>query len=296
MKKATWVFAGILTCLALVFTTGSALALPASASSTLTADWTSFSATFKGNSITNSDTDPYFYKGTDDRSEAGHFEGKNFRDPAARYIVFKDSWNEGGSSWHDTKAETPSWVDPLLDNDGSNGYTASDVLAASAWANVTNPDGMAYADARVERGGIFDIDGPGWVKLSIDYSLLFTEVIGDPVTDWAEEYARIGFELRVRTHTDANKVDHYGPAVASAYLDWDDLGNLSLSSPGSSPTLELSHYFSGAERVMFDLQLDVEAMASNVQPVPEPASIFLLGSGLLGLTRFARKRNKRKIT
>ncbi|MBU0985739.1 MAG: PEP-CTERM sorting domain-containing protein, partial [Proteobacteria bacterium] len=50
----------------------------------------------------------------------------------------------------------------------------------------------------------------------------------------------------------------------------------------------------GTTQVDFDfVTLDVSAL--NLSPIPEPATMLLLGSGLIGLARFRRKNKEIKL-
>ncbi|OPL17225.1 MAG: hypothetical protein AVO38_05335 [delta proteobacterium ML8_D] len=147
---------------------------------------------------------------------------------------------------------------PEYSNSGyENGTVSGDYVAYNAWANV----------ATVE-DGLFDFNGA-----------YFTGA-------W-----RDGLNIRLRGFSGGSQqyettivVDHTGPTWATA--DFLGIDRLEFYSFGGTQVDNL--FGSGAHFAMDNFTFNETA------PVPEPATILLMGTGLLGMMGYGRKRLNKK--
>lgn len=136
-------------------------------------------------------------------------------------------------------------------------------------------------NTQIDRFGFFNVSGNGTLSVDADYTIeLFLEDEGDFEYIWARG---VGY-VKLGKHDSSGNV-------------WDVLAdnqwggvNTMFSEYGShvfDGTLHIEHAYSDGELGMFDIS--GQSAINGVNPVPEPTTMLLLGSGLAGLTAFRRK-------
>ena len=169
----------------------------------------------------------------------------------------------------------------VVDNAFGSASTTVEQLSvqASASANgIATIDAEANAD--LHRTGDFKLDGTGsfTLQLTVPYTMLI-ESFGD--NNWS--YSLIELTLSKTTYVDGD-----GTTVEYGYdsvLDFSDSGLLSIYTDlefGVFYGLN-AHLYSAVTATEHDPVPD---------PVPEPSTVLLFGSGLAGLAFYRRKRNK----
>ena len=142
--------------------------------------------------------------------------------------------------------------------------------------------------------------GPGTVTIELSYTG-FTQPMPNP-----------GFVLTVGGTTTSSVVSPVVPVTVNSYFDD---GNVLFGKAGTGPTLSFTtpsysgSAASAAGPAFAPYSLTLEAVVVHgagggestsfdayVQPVPEPGTLFLLGSGLVGLAGYAKLRLKRRKT
>jgi len=271
MKKGITVLsAALLTCVVLVFTSGIALAT-SMAYSELVMD--NFQFTFTG------------------------FNHNSYVDWGPPDIV---GWEKSYSKAL-KNTNGPNIPIPAL-NTTNSGYASFATIdsgdnMALAYTGMNNNAAYALAKAKgmsseylgqAWQSGFFTVYGGGNVQVSVDYTWtvdLQTDNLGEAA------YAFAWAELALQKNWDPdNEIWHYtkrDPTFSDLQFvgNGDDLDNYTASG-----TLTWDFDYGCYEEGRF--QVLANAYAKTTEPVPEPATMLLLGSGLLGLMGFRRKFKK----
>jgi hypothetical protein len=197
--------------------------------------------------------------------------------------TYADAWNDtaGGSGYTDDSSSSwdnlSSWAVVGFSPDYStgHGWTSGSEVGESVFAssNTSGVYGSAYAYAG--RWGDFTVTGSGNITFSIDYSLtenLFTSGLGD----YSVGNARAGLYL--------GNNDGYGLAEESNL--YNEVYNGMTDSWSQNGTFNITLNFDDSDTGYFEAYVYNAAEVA----VPEPSTLFLLGSGLIGLAAFGCRR------
>jgi hypothetical protein len=164
---------------------------------------------------------------------------------------------------------------------GATGYLYSNATAVNPPNN--NPSGYGQADVQ----GYVDYTGSGKYVLNFtipyyyNYSLIASSGTG------SSAYGYASYEVQYTITNPLRKAP-----VSQDYTDFISLGvndghSDSITTSGNIP---ISLTLKKGDHV--DFLFNVTSYASATQPVPVPAAIWLLGSGLIGLVGFKRRKRQ----
>ena len=80
----------------------------------------------------------------------------------------------------------------------------------------------------------------------------------------------------------------------SANANFDRIGIVSMGFPDDETIKEVTISFASGFKEVKHIDFSFGRVTSNITPTPEPATLLLLGSGLVGAGIFGRKRLARK--
>lgn len=163
----------------------------------------------------------------------------------------------------------------------ADSHTTATEVYGEAWAKADGSvEDSSYGDGDAFRqGNLWTVEN-GNLTVSVDY-----DITQDLSTDNAGEWAKAHTYLRLALwnieldQSDADIISFFNEVTDGGSGSWTPSGTLSVTVPFSS-------YTGGI------LVVDEGTNASAHSPTPEPASLLLLGSGLVGLG-FARRRRAR---
>jgi hypothetical protein len=175
-----------------------------------------------------------------------------------------------------------------------NGAAIPDGYAGLNWQNMSSLNATSYGPSGYQNGRVSGdmvaynaFGAPGAV---LEASSPFTLNSGWFTAAWQDELTldMTGYVGDVATYFASNVLDTNGPSFLT--FDWMNLSRVTFVTSGGVP----SQYFSGTGAEHFavdDLTVNAEVTAT-----PEPASVVLLATGLLGVGVVTRRRRKRSLT
>ncbi len=203
----------------------------------------------------------------------GYPSGESFSNTDHIFSYFQDHWtDQGGNIYYGVDW----WFDGVNDTQGISG-----------WAQVDNPGGGFYAGDDATNYQLWS-ESDKFALSNIDYLLTegygvgisITGLTGHAVTAWGYEYDTLGQYIGIYlTDSDdgVNGLKYYDLSFASDR--W-----------------YLENYFGwGSENDGYYITevYGLEIVAGTYDPVPEPATILLFGTGLVGLVG-SRVRKKKQ--
>lgn len=158
-----------------------------------------------------------------------------------------------------------------------NSPTDSAVYANGDYTFTGGPNTLQSSN-----GGIsFVFGGPAW-------TFSFTDTAGDSLTadvDWTSFFSASSFGFQVG-QLDFNTLSITCP-VAQFCTDFGTGGSIDLTLKGM--TTDLATLWN-SEQGGSDLGVTIESGSVNPNPVPEPGSLALFGSGLIGVAGYLRRK------
>ena len=268
IKAGTVLFAAFLICTVLVFTSGIAVAIPVASSELMMNNFQfTFTPISTGAYI---DWGPPTYMGWQRSwSEAANNPGGPGHFPAPPPLTLPDGW---------VSSKTVGSGDEM----------------ALAFTNNTTAYALAKAKGMSSEyageawfGGFFHVSGLGKVQVTVDYEWNYDLQTDNPgeeafVFTWAELALQNGWTGSGWTNTQGGN--------AGAFKDLQFVGGGSDNSNTVSGSFTYDWYY-------FDDEGSFQVLAysyakTTAEPIPEPGTILLLGSGLVGLAGFRRRFKK----
>ena len=197
-----------------------------------------------------------------------------------------ESWAKAWDDWaydygFDSKGE---WGDTSasasVTNATADASTTDTILYEEVWTRSTGPYG-AEAWARAMRSGGFKALQTGYLTISVDYLLtqdLSTEYLGESAECKAHAY--LSLYNRTTKNWEGDNVTLWNEVYDGDSGLWEDSG-----------TFTATLLFNTGDEVNFNI--GVVNDADVYSPVPEPATMLLLGTGLIGLGWVGRRKVRR---
>lgn len=196
--------------------------------------------------------------------------GDSYSDDAdAIFGYFQDHWTDaGGNAYYGWDW----WFDGTNDSQGASGWSQVDVEGGGFWTTYNFSEYYLYSASNY------------WALSNLDYLLhegygvalgVTDNSGGHAITCWGYEYDEYGNYLGVWvTDSDDDKYDA---------TPEDELNYYAVEYDTISKAWYLQDFYG------YDTWYITEVQGLGMMPVPEPATILLLGSGLLGFTMVRRK-------
>lgn len=188
-------------------------------------------------------------------------------------------------------------ADSDLDNTIAEASSSVTNASAQAWAEpgraLPNPYGKASAsaDAFVPSASAFagsslpfqiTVEGEGLITFMINYHVQLS-LNTDNAGDTAGGSAQAGLTLFIEGQG----------ASGVPYILEEQVSDGGSGSWEHTGTLEVTGFFSDSSFLYYEVYpttfLDINAASSGTVPVPEPSTLLLIGTGLLGIVGFKRK-------